>query len=70
MGTDFDNTKTECHFLMRKCERLFLVKNYNNSTVQQNCEPGNYMDNNNCYKGCQKFKMFGILAGTVHVRLV
>ena len=35
MGTDFYNTKTECHFLTRKCERLFLVNNYNNSTVQQ-----------------------------------
>ena len=42
-----------------KMFRLFLGKHYNNSTVQQNCEPGNWIDNN--YKGCQKFKMVGSL---------
>ena len=70
MGTDFYNTKTECHFLTRKCERLFLVKIITIVLCNKNCEPGNYIDNNNCYKGCQKFKMFGSLARTVHVRFV
>ena len=42
-----------------KMFRLFLGKHYNNSTVQQNCEHGNWIDNN--YKGCQKFKMVGSL---------
>ena len=40
MGTDFYNTSSY-HFLTSKCERLFLGKNYNNSAVQQNSEPGN-----------------------------
>ena len=55
MGTSFYNTKTECQFLTRKYERPFLVKNYN-STVQQNCEAGNYIDNNNVIKGVRNLR--------------